>query len=207
MESLRPDAIGRRLEASGLEPSADEARLLAEFLNLLEQWNRVHNLTGIRDRAELIDRHLVESLSLEPYIAGNEVADIGSGAGLPGIPLAVRLPQVRFTLIESRRKRASFIRHAATALGLRNVSVVQGRAESVDLPPFGTVLARAVAPPAELLALASPLIAPGGRLVVLTGEDKGREISALADGFVRIDSASRIEGQKSRIVVLERKLS
>lgn len=183
----------------GLEAAAK----LAAFLNLLEQWNRVHNLTGIRDRAELIDRHLVESLALKPFVLGPTAADVGSGGGLPGLPLAITLPEVAFTLIESRRKRVSFLRHAATTLGLDNVAVAHARAEELTAGPYATVLARAVAPPAELLAVTRPLIKPGGRLVILTGEDKGREITTLAVGFKRV--LAELPGMeiKSRVVVLE----
>jgi len=167
----------------------------------------VHNLTGTRDRAELIDRHLVESLALRSFIAGPDAADIGSGGGLPGVPLAIALPDISFTLIESRRKRVSFLRHVAALLPLPNVQVAHGRAEMLDLKPFATVLARAVAPPAELLAIASPLVAPGGRLVLLTGADKGREIVALAQDYRQLEARPDVAELKSRIVVLERKLS
>ncbi|MFM1887416.1 MAG: rRNA ((527)-N(7))-methyltransferase RsmG, partial [Pseudomonadota bacterium] len=117
------------------------------------------------------------------------------------------LPALRFTLIESRRKRVSFLRQVAVALGLGNVSVAHGRVEELELPAFQTVLARAVAPPSELLALARPLVAPGGRLVLLTGEAKGREILALAEGFRRIDAGTGAAGLPSVIVALERELS
>jgi 16S rRNA (guanine527-N7)-methyltransferase len=187
----------------GLEVEPREASLLGDFLDLLEQWNRVHNLTGIRDRAELIDRHLVESLALEPFITGPAAADIGSGGGLPGLPLAIVMPGVQFTLIESRRKRVSFLRHVAATLPLANVTVAHGRAESLDLPGFQTVLARAVAPPAELLALAQPLLAPGGRLVLLTSEERRRALIALATGFELVTTAPAVAAQKHRILVLQ----
>jgi 16S rRNA (guanine527-N7)-methyltransferase len=167
----------------------------------------VHNLTGTRDRAELIDRHLVESLALKHFIVGTSAADIGSGGGLPGVPLAIALPDVSFTLIESRRKRVSFLRHVASSLPLPNVRISHGRAESLDLTPFSTVLARAVAAPAELLAIALPLVAPGGRLVLLTSADRGREIVAGAPDFTQIAASSDLPELKSRIVVLERTLS
>lgn len=205
--SLTAADIDAGLAAAGHALGDGEAAQLADYLNLLLQWNRVHNLTGIRDRRELIDRHLAESLALELHIAGNAVADIGSGGGLPGIPLAVRLPGHHFTLIESRRKRVSFLRHVASRLGLGNVSVAHGRAESLDLPVFDTVLARAVAAPAELVEYAGPLVARPGRMLVLTGEEKSEAIIACATDF---DSA--VHGMpgaitRSRIVVLERKLS
>jgi len=206
VQPLGSEEIAARLGAHGLGVSPDEAGTLAVFLELLGQWNRVHNLTSIRGRAELVERHLVESLALEPFIRGARVADVGSGAGLPGIPLAIRLPALAFTLIESRRKRASFLRHAAATLGLGNVGVAHGRAESLELPPFTTVLARAVAPPAGLLEVAGPLVAPGGRLVVLTSRDRSREIAARAEGFGEPAIHEGGAGS-STIVVLERALS
>ena len=193
----------RRLGSQALPVSGEEADRLAAYLNLLARWNRVHNLTGIRDPEALIDRHLAESLALRPLVSGDSVADIGSGAGLPGIPLAIALPHIRFTLIESRRKRVSFLRHVATALALANVAVEHARAEDVTAGPFATVVARAVAAPADLIAIAEPLIAPGGRLVVLTGDAKSREIVAAATRLreSRIPVGVQIQ---SRIIVLER---
>jgi 16S rRNA (guanine527-N7)-methyltransferase len=204
VELLTGDVVAARLASMRVGVAPEQADQLAAFLNLLEQWNRVHNLTGIRHRSELIDRHLVESLALRPFVLGPTVADVGSGGGLPGLPLAITLPQADFTLIESRRKRVSFLRHAATTLGLANVRVAHARAEDVTTGPYVTVLARAVAPPAELLAITRPLIAPGGRLVLLTGEDKGREIVELADELNAIPIDLGGLTIKSRIVVLER---
>lgn len=204
MELLTAASVAAGLEAHQIPVGLEEAGSLARFLNLLEQWNRVHNLTGIRDRDDLIDRHLVESLALAPFVVGDRACDVGSGGGLPGIPLAVMLPDVAFTLIESRRKRASFLRHAATTIRLANVAVLHSRAEDVTVEPFATVLARAVAPPAELLDLTRPLVAPGGRLVLLTGEDKGRELASRADGFTPLPAGPAIPGLRSRIVVLQR---
>jgi len=207
VEPLKGAAIAARLRERGIEVGATEADRLAAFLNLLEQWNRVHNLTGTRGRSELVDRHLVESLALKHSIRGPDVADIGSGGGLPGIPLAIGLPELAFTLIESRRKRVSFLRRVAVQLGLANVTVAHGRAEALDLPQFATVLARAVAPPADLLALAAPLVAPAGRFVVLTSADKARDIVRLAGGWRSVPPVNVPEGLPSVVVVLERLLS
>ena len=205
-EPLGADDVARRLRARTIRVAPAEAKKLAAFIELLLHWNRVHNLTGIRDREELIDRHLVESLALKALVDGETVADIGSGGGLPGIPLAIVLPGCRFTLIESRRKRASFLRHAAATLALTNVAVAHSRAEDLEAPPFATVLARAVAPPAELLAIATPLVARGGRLVLLTGADRAREIVRLAQDFAPLPAGAGPKGLKSVIVALERKL-
>jgi 16S rRNA (guanine527-N7)-methyltransferase len=198
--------VGTGLTAHGLDVTSDQARRLARFLELLVQWNRVYNLTGIRDPVELLERHLVESLALAPLLRGDSVADIGTGAGLPGLPLAIVCRDRRFTLIESRRKRVNFLRHVAATLELGNVTVAHSRAEHLPCPaPFATVLARAVAPPDELLAIARPLLAPRGRLLLLTSAELGRRIAELATDFkqdpVSPGTALRIA---SSIVVLDR---
>lgn len=195
--------IGSRLQAHRIAVSAEEVEQLTTFLNLLEQWNRVHNLTGLRDREQLIERHLIESLALRDLVRGPAAADLGSGGGLPGVPLAIALPDVAFTLIESRRKRASFLRHVATTLGLPNVTVAHARAESVTSGPFATVLARAFAAPAELVAIARPLLAPGGRLLVLTSKTKAGEIAAAAEDFDMLALPASVGAMQSRIVALE----
>lgn len=183
----------------------DRAEAFAVYLNLLEQWNRVYNLTGIRRRDELIARHLVESLALGPLLTGGTIADVGTGAGLPGLPLAIDHPRLHFTLIESRRKRVNFLRHVVATLGLANTEVLHGRAE--DLPitePFATVLARAVAPPAELLQIVRPLTAEGSVLLLLTSAQLGREIARLAPDFVERPVSRPGPRLKSSIVRLER---
>jgi len=190
---------------AGVPVDAAQAAKLAAFVVLLLRWNKVHNLTGVRGAAELIDRHLVESLALRPHIAGTRVADVGSGGGLPGLPLAITEPQRQFTLIESRAKRVHFLRHAAAELGLGNVEVAHGRAEHLPVAqPFATVLARAVAPPAELLSICRPLMAPGSLLLLLTAPHLNDEFRGLAADFVLRPVAAAGPKLKSAIVVLER---
>src|SRR5204862_3696570 len=153
-EEVEASEIERRMAREGVPVDAEQAAKLAAFVGLLVRWNRVHNLTGVRGAAELVDRHLVESLALRPYVRGVRVADVGSGGGLPGLPLAITEPGCQFTLIESRAKRVHFLRHAIAELALRNSDVAHGRAEHLRVAqPFDTVLARAVAPPAELLSI------------------------------------------------------
>ena len=205
MSSPGGAAVAARLAARGIEVTMEQAGKLDAYIGLLERWNRVHNLISVRDSAILVDRHLTESLALAPFVRGPRAADVGSGGGLPGVPLAICLAEIEFTLIEPRRKRASFLRHVAATLGLTNITVEQARAEELDDEPYATVLARAVAPPRELLALTRNLVAPGGRLVLLTGEDKAREIVAVAQGFTELPVELPVAGLVSRIVVLELK--
>jgi 16S rRNA (guanine527-N7)-methyltransferase len=184
-------AVAERLETASVELPAAQVEALAAYLDLLVRWNKVYNLTGLRDPGELIDRHLLESLALEPLLVGDSIADVGSGAGLPGIPLAIVEPQRRFTLIESRAKRVRFLRHVAADLRLANVAVAHGRAEHLRPDkPFATVLARAVAPPPELLEICRPLTAPGSRLLLLTAAHLRDVFSGLARDFVVVPAES-----------------
>jgi 16S rRNA (guanine527-N7)-methyltransferase len=197
--------IGRRLAAAGLPVSESHATQLAQFVELLLRWNRVHNLTGIRGVDEILDRHLVESLALRAHLHGERIADVGSGGGLPGMPLAITEPTRRFTLIESRSKRCAFLRHVAAELGLGNTSVAHGRAEHLHLDqPFDTVLTRAVAPPKELLEICRPLLAPGSVLLMLTAPHLGEEFRGLAPDFSWRELPRTGLRLKSSIVLLER---
>ncbi len=189
----------------GVPVESAQAQALARFVTLLLRWNRVHNLTGVRGAAELVDRHLVESLALRPHLAGARIADVGSGGGLPGMPLAITEPARRFTLIESRAKRVRFLRHAIGDLKLANAEVAHARAEHLRVAqPFDTVLARAVAPPKELLSICRPLTAPGSILLLLTAPHLTAEFRGLAADFVLRPPAATGPQLKSSIVVLER---
>ncbi len=175
--------IFEQLENAGLPVSEAQAHQLAEYLALMERWNKVYNLTGITDHDEMIQRHLVESLVFKRYLRGTRIADVGSGAGLPGIPLAITSPEIEITLIESRGKKARFLRHVQGVLDLANTSVEQSRAEDLTpMPLFDTVLARAVAALPELLALSRHLLAREGILLVITKANYHSEATALGKG-------------------------
>lgn len=198
--------VAERLERAGFVLAPAEALALTRYLNLLGKWNRVYNLTGIRDDTRLIERHLIESLALGPLLAGRRIADVGTGAGLPGIPLAVTQPTRDFTLIESRVKRVRFLRHVLGELHLVNAVVEHGRAEVLCFPaPFDTVLARAVASPIRLLEIVRPLTKPGSRVLLLTAAALRDEFAGLAEDFVLRESVSRpLHPLRSAIVVLDR---
>lgn len=197
--------LRRRLGVLGFAVAAEQSAALAAFVALLLKWNKVYNLTGVRGADEVVDRHLVESFALRALLRGTYVADVGSGGGLPGLPLAIVEPQRRFTLIESRAKRVRFLRHVVAELGLSNTEVAHARAE--DLPvaqPFATVLARAVAPPAELLSICRHLTAPGSILLLLTATHLQDAFRGLAADFLVQPVATDGPKLRSSIVLLER---
>ena len=167
---------------------ADVARLL-RLLDELEHWNRSFNLTAIAGREEMITHHLLDSLSISPDLSGTRIADVGTGAGFPGLPLAVVNPSRHFTLIDSSGKKVRFVAHAARTLGLTNVTEVQARAESLHPPePFDTVTARALAPLPELLAQVAPLSGPATRVLAMKGRWPEEELEKLPAGWRLVES-------------------
>ena len=159
---------------------ADAARLLA-LLDELERWNRSYNLTAIESREEMLTHHLLDSLAISPDLAGTRIADVGTGGGFPGLPLAIVNPARQFTLIDSSGKKVRFVAHAARTLELRNVTAVQSRAETLrPKVPFDTVTARALAPLPELLALLAPLCGPATRVLAMKGRWPGEELERLS---------------------------
>jgi 16S rRNA (guanine527-N7)-methyltransferase len=168
----------------GIELSAEHARKLLAHLDLVDEWGERMNLTAIRDREQQLTKHVLDSLSIRPWLRGERIADVGSGAGFPGIPLAIVEPARRFALIESTGKKCRFLEHACGALALANVDVVQSRAEAYrpDVR-FGTVVARAVGPIAGLVRCAGHLVAGNGRLLAMKGRLPDKELAASLDGW------------------------
>jgi 16S rRNA (guanine527-N7)-methyltransferase len=157
---------------------------LAAYLALIARWNKVYNLTAVREPAQMVPRHLLDALAVLPHIEARDLVDIGSGAGIPGIPIAIARPNMRVTLLESNGKKARFLGTVRRELGLENVEVVQARAESfrpAQAPDAAT--ARAVASLGELGALARPWLAAGGGLYALKGRAIEAELAALPSGF------------------------
>jgi 16S rRNA (guanine527-N7)-methyltransferase len=157
---------------------ADAARLL-RLLDELERWNRTYNLTAIRDRDLMLTHHLLDSLAIHSDLHGTSVADVGTGAGFPGLPLAVLNPERRFTLIDSNGKKIRFVQHAARTLGLSNVEGLHGRAETITGRVFDTVVARAFAALPELIASIDALTGPQTRILAMKGKWPQDEIDGL----------------------------
>jgi 16S rRNA (guanine527-N7)-methyltransferase len=168
----------------GIALDATGAEALLRLVDELERGNAQFNLTAIRDRLGMLRKHVLDSLSLQPYLRGLRVADIGTGAGFPGLPLAIVNPQRRFTLVEGTGKKARFAEQTSQGLGLSNVQVAHARAENYrPFELFDTVVARALSSLADFAAYAGHLCAPDGRLLAMKGKRPDEEISALPKSF------------------------
>ncbi len=145
---------------------------MAHYLEMLAKWNRVYNLTAVREPEQMVVRHLLDSLSIAAHIRGTRVLDVGSGAGLPGIPLALALPDFRFVLLDASAKRTRFLTQVRAELKLTQVAVEHARVEHYRPEKrFNTVVSRAFADCADLLQVADGLCAPDGRVVAMQGHD------------------------------------
>ena len=159
------------------------ARLL-QFLELLARWNRAYNLTAVREIEQMLPRHLLDSLSVLPYLRAPRVLDIGTGAGLPGIPLALARPDLDFVLIDGNAKKIRFVTQAIHELGLKNVAAVHGAVEHYQPDaPFDTLLARAVAAIPDMLRSCRHLCAPEGAILAMKGVFPREELAGVDAAF------------------------
>jgi 16S rRNA (guanine527-N7)-methyltransferase len=157
---------------------------LLAYLALLDRWNRTYNLTAIRDPREMVAKHLLDSLAMHPFAGDGALADLGTGAGLPGIPLAIADPGLQVTLVESNGKKARFLREAVRTLKLPNARVAEARIEALDMPGmFDAITARALATLPLILELGGHLLKPEGRLLAMKGAVPADEIAALPPGW------------------------
>ncbi|HEX7129167.1 MAG TPA: 16S rRNA (guanine(527)-N(7))-methyltransferase RsmG [Rhodanobacteraceae bacterium] len=180
-ESLR-EQLERGLHALRLELPAGARASLLDYLDLLVRWNKAYNLTAVRDPAEMVTRHLLDSLAVLPFVRGQTLADLGSGAGLPGIPLAIARPGLKVTLVDSNGKKARFLREAARALPLPNVKVEQVRVEDLQ-GRFDCITARAFASLADMLARGGHALAPEGVWLAMKGQIESAELAQVPAGF------------------------
>jgi 16S rRNA (guanine527-N7)-methyltransferase len=162
-----------------LSPAAIEQ--LTRYLELIEKWNRVHNLTAVREAEQMVVLHLLDSLSILPHVSDAEsLLDVGTGAGLPGVPIAIARPELEVTLLDSSHKKAAFLEQARGDLALGNVEVVCARVEHwMPGRTFEVVVSRAFADLAEFVDQAQHLLAPGGRLLAMKGVYPFEEIARL----------------------------
>lgn len=202
--SLRP-ALVAGLAALGLPETPLAERLLA-YLALLARWNQTYNLTAIRDPQEMLPKHLLDSLAMWRAVRPGALADLGTGPGLPGIPLALAVPGLQVTLVESNGKKTRFLREVVRQLGLDNVRVLESRAEAVAEPgAYEQVTARALDTLAGILAVGGHLLSPTGKLLAMKGVHPEAEIAALPPGW-RVEGIERLavpglEGERHLVVV------
>ncbi len=157
---------------------------LLAFIKLIEKWNKAYNLTAVRDPLQMVDLHLLDSLAILPHLPGGRIADIGTGAGIPGIPLAICRPDCRFTLVDSNSKKTRFVRQAVLELKLSNVEVVHSRVEQLTpTTPFDAVLTRAFASLPDIVHLTGHLLAEQGVLLAMKGQTPSDELVGIAGLF------------------------
>ena len=200
------------LAGLGLDLSeATQAKLLA-YVSLLKKWNNTYNLTAIRDERDMVTQHLLDSLSILPMLqesaqAGRRWADVGSGAGLPGIPLAIARPDMDMTLIETVEKKSAFQRQAKIELGLSNIAVHCGRVEDMPGGLFDAVISRAFAELTDFIRLAGQLLAQNGRLYAMKGAVPEDKMSRVPPGWAVLEctrlSVPGLDAQR-HLIVLER---
>jgi len=170
------------LDELGLVLSEDKVQQLLKFIDLIEKWNKAYNLTAIRNKTEMVRLHLLDSLAVLPYIEGKRVIDIGTGAGLPGIPLAICLTENEFTLLDSNAKKTRFVQQAVLELKLRNVIVFHSRVETYSPgQAFDMVLSRAFASLEEIIAMTKHLVNKTGVLLAMKGQMPDIELAQLGE--------------------------
>jgi 16S rRNA (guanine527-N7)-methyltransferase len=187
------DQLAQGIDQLDIGLPQDSLERLLSYVSLLGKWNRVYNLTAIREPGKVVTHHVLDSLAVLPYINADTIADIGSGAGLPGIPIALARPHCRIALVESNHKKCAFLRQAVTELRLSNVDVVTERAEKWHPPaPFDLVISRAFADLAGFVEVAGHLCKADGALAAMKGLYPDEELAQLPPQ-VQLHGVERID--------------
>lgn len=192
-----------------VDVAPEEQQKLLDYLALLQKWNKVYNLTAIREPQQMVSNHLLDSLAVLPHLWPKRWLDVGCGAGLPGIVLAIVRPEWLFTLLDSNSKKTSFVQQACIELGLRNVEVHCGRIEEWQVAEkFDGIISRAFAETAEFVALTRNLLAKDGRWVAMKGMPE-QELTRLPEG-VRVEQVTplqvpKLEAARCLVVLRENK--
>lgn len=187
MDSCR-QALEQALDALQISLNAEQLSRLLAYHRLLVKWNKAYNLTAVRDPLEMIGRHLVDSLSVLPWIGQGRLLDVGSGPGLPGIPLAICRPDLDVTTLDSNGKKTRFQQQVKIELGLDNLTVINGRVEQVEAPPFDMIISRAFASLADMLELSGHLAGESGVFLAMKGLYPEAEIEQIPAGFALQDA-------------------
>jgi len=196
-------ALTAGVRGLGLTANGGQIAALLGFLHLMQKWGKTYNLTAIRDLRAAVDLHLLDSLAVSPFLEGRSILDVGTGAGLPGLPLAILHPERRFVLLDASAKKVRFVRQVMLELGLRNVEVVVARVEdAVFEETFDRVMARAFASLLDIRHLASRFLSPEGRILALKGRLGEQEMAAVEGGIIGVH-ALRVPGLDAERHVVE----
>lgn len=182
LEHLRPE-LNAGLAAFELADDTLAEKLL-DYLALLDKWNKAYNLTAIRDVHEMLIKHVLDSLAMHRFVENGSLADLGAGAGLPGIPLALATPGLQVSLVESNGKKCRFLGEAVRSLGIKNARVIESRAEAVaESGQYDMITARALDRLTGIIEVGGHLLKPGGKLLAMKGVQPDEEIAELPAGW------------------------
>ncbi|ASO45025.1 16S rRNA (guanine(527)-N(7))-methyltransferase RsmG [Salmonella enterica subsp. enterica serovar Derby] len=203
--------LSRLLADAGISLTDHQKTLLVAYVDMLHKWNKAYNLTSVRDPNEMLVRHILDSIVVAPYLQGQRFIDVGTGPGLPGIPLAIVLPDAHFTLLDSLGKRVRFLRQVQHELKLENITPVQSRVEAYPSePPFDGVISRAFASLNDMVSWCHHLPGEKGRFYALKGQLPGDEIALLPDNF-SVESVEKLrvphlEGERHLVIIKSNKV-
>lgn len=198
--------LSRLLNEAGISLTDHQKQQLVAYVDMLHKWNKAYNLTSVRDPNEMLIRHILDSIVVAPHLAGSRFIDVGTGPGLPGVPLSIVLPDAHFTLLDSLGKRVRFLRQVQHELKLENITPVQSRVEDFPAePPFDGVISRAFASMNDMVSWCHHLPGGEGRFYALKGQLPDDEIAALPAGFA-VESVIKLavpqlDGERHLVVI------
>ncbi|MEB6381170.1 16S rRNA (guanine(527)-N(7))-methyltransferase RsmG [Leclercia adecarboxylata] len=198
--------LTRLLDQAGISLTDHQKNQLVGYVDMLNKWNKAYNLTSVRDPNEMLIRHILDSIVVAPHLQGERFIDVGTGPGLPGIPLSIVRPESHFTLLDSLGKRVRFLRQVQHELKLENIYPVQSRVEEFPAePPFDGVISRAFASLNDMIDWCKHLPAENGRFYALKGVLPADEIAQMPEGFVVEEAIKlrvpQLEGERHLVIV------
>ena len=199
------------LADAGISLTDHQKNQLIAYVDMLHKWNKAYNLTSVRDPNEMLVRHILDSIVVAPYLKGGRFIDVGTGPGLPGIPLSIVRPEAHFTLLDSLGKRIRFLRQVQHELGLTNITPVQSRVEEFPSePPFDGVISRAFASLNDMVSWCHHLPGQNGRFYALKGQLPEEEIASLPAEF-SVESVEKLrvpqlDGERHLVVIKPNKI-
>jgi len=201
-------ALKEGIAAQGLQVEDEARAAMLQYLGLLQRWNKAYNLTSIKDPAQMLSYHLLDSLSIGPHLQGRSFIDVGTGAGLPGIPLAVTHPDKTFSLLDSNGKKVRFLFQIKTALLLSNVKEMQGRVEEYQPEKlYDGVISRAFASLTDMIEGSQHLLTAGGYFYAMKGRYPDKELSELPKGY-KVEQAIELDvptlDQQRHLIIIKK---